>query len=294
MNDMTHPDSAAQTSADIGDVLSAIRRLIAEDEVPGDVAAQDADAGAVGDGDLLAHRYGGNAALARRFAAPLNRCVEDALAASPAGPAHAPHQVEAEVMSDSSTAAPVFAVVGPATVEDAPDSTPLRLSEADRIAPNKTEGSKDTPVAAPRRSRWSRIGLPVNRRATAQIRAESMHETLPPETPAPETVASEPSAMFDAALSAAEALAADLDPVIADQGGDVEQAPPAVARPALSDLDLAFGNDTGDADQALREMIRDIVQQELHGELGQRFSRNLRAVIRREVLAAIEDNFDRN
>ncbi|MDO5612900.1 MAG: hypothetical protein Q4G14_06605 [Paracoccus sp. (in: a-proteobacteria)] len=304
MNDMTHPNSAARISDDIGDVLSAIRRLIAEDEAFADGAAPDADAAPVGDGDLLAHRYGGNAALARRFAAPHR--LEDAVADSPAGAAHALHPFEVEVMSDSPAPAPAPAL---AAAEDAPDSAPLRLSAADRIPP-QAEAGKDTPPAAPRRSRWSRIGLPVNRRAAARTLAQPVAETPAPEAVQPaqaqfleplsvETTAAVDVLALDAAAiqssAAAEATPAmaDPDPVIVE-GDEAEQPLPAVAGPASSDLDLALGNDADDAGQALREMIRDIVQQELHGELGQRFSRNLRAVIRREVLAAIEDNFDRS
>ncbi|AUH65403.1 hypothetical protein CX676_15535 [Paracoccus zhejiangensis] len=46
-------------------------------------------------------------------------------------------------------------------------------------------------------------------------------------------------------------------------------------------------------DDQLRDLIREMIQEELHGELGQRFSRNLRAVIRREVAAAIDEHLER-
>lgn len=46
-------------------------------------------------------------------------------------------------------------------------------------------------------------------------------------------------------------------------------------------------------ERSISELLREMIQEELHGELGQRFSRNLRAVIRREVAAAIEDQLDR-
>ncbi|MDP5305916.1 hypothetical protein [Paracoccus spongiarum] len=46
-------------------------------------------------------------------------------------------------------------------------------------------------------------------------------------------------------------------------------------------------------EQSIRDLLREMIQEELHGELGERFSRNLRAVIRREVAAAIEDYLDR-
>lgn len=46
-------------------------------------------------------------------------------------------------------------------------------------------------------------------------------------------------------------------------------------------------------EQTIRELLRDMIQEELQGELGQRFSRNLRLVIRREVAAAIDDQLER-
>lgn len=46
-------------------------------------------------------------------------------------------------------------------------------------------------------------------------------------------------------------------------------------------------------EQSIRDLLREMIQEELHGELGERFSRNLRAVIRREVAAAIEDSLER-
>lgn len=42
-------------------------------------------------------------------------------------------------------------------------------------------------------------------------------------------------------------------------------------------------------EQSIRDLLREMIQEELHGELGERFSRNLRAVIRREVASAIDD-----
>ena len=65
--------------------------------------------------------------------------------------------------------------------------------------------------------------------------------------------------------------------------------------PALADAAAAF-RAAGAGDEfelALREVIREMIQEELHGELGQRFSLNLRSVIRREIADAIGDQLDR-
>lgn len=69
MSDPRTTQNAARLSEDIGDVLSAIRRLIAEDEALAEVRPGRADDAIDEDaGDFLARRYGGNAALARRLA----------------------------------------------------------------------------------------------------------------------------------------------------------------------------------------------------------------------------------
>lgn len=64
-------------------------------------------------------------------------------------------------------------------------------------------------------------------------------------------------------------------------------AAPAAAASTITGLSLE------EEEKSIRELLREMIQEELHGELGQRFSRNLRAVIRREVAAAIDDQMDR-
>lgn len=54
-----------------------------------------------------------------------------------------------------------------------------------------------------------------------------------------------------------------------------------------------FGPIIEDEVKGVRSQIREMIQSELQGELGQRFSRNLRIVIRREIAAAVDDQFDR-
>ena len=75
----------------------------------------------------------------------------------------------------------------------------------------------------------------------------------------------------------------------APQAAEDEPAP-ATALDSVAEMaaDPAFSLEAG-----LQDLIREIIQEELHGELGQRFSRNLRAVIRREVAAAIDDHLER-
>ncbi|RMC31991.1 hypothetical protein [Paracoccus alkanivorans] len=58
-------------------------------------------------------------------------------------------------------------------------------------------------------------------------------------------------------------------------------------------LGSLFGPIIEDDVKGVRSQIREMIQGELQGELGQRFSRNLRIVIRREIAAAVDDQFDR-
>lgn len=66
------------------------------------------------------------------------------------------------------------------------------------------------------------------------------------------------------------------------------------AKTALDDnIGSLFGPAIEDDVKGVRNQIRELIQCEMQGELGQRFSRNLRIVIRREIAAAIDDQFDR-
>ena len=57
------------------------------------------------------------------------------------------------------------------------------------------------------------------------------------------------------------------------------------ARPAAADIEAE--------EQSIRDLLREMIQEELLGEMGQRFSSNLRAVIRREIASAIDDQLER-
>jgi len=65
----------------------------------------------------------------------------------------------------------------------------------------------------------------------------------------------------------------------ADDATDIETV-------AASDIDL-FGDDTILDEDALREMVSEIVRQELQGALGERITRNVRKLVRREIHRAL-------
>ena len=333
MNDMRNPGSAA-LSDEVGDVLTAIRRLIAEDEALTEAreqrqmlrgAAGGAEPAALAAGETLAYRHGGHAALARRIALAnmtrpraiaqtMGESGEEMAAArfEHVAPAQMPdliaagdgmHPFEAEALSlgDDTPAEVAQADAGdflldPEQVEAlAPAGelhAPLQLRAADRVAPamdaaavpegeSDVQDNQDAAEVSPvrkRPSRWARIGSPIGRRNRVEAVA------MPPVVEA-DPVAAE--VMDEPAQDAALAVAApEFAP--ADQATLTPE-------PALADAAAAF-RAAGAGDEfelALREVIREMIQEELHGELGQRFSLNLRSVIRREIADAIGDQLDR-
>lgn len=83
----------------------------------------------------------------------------------------------------------------------------------------------------------------------------------------------------------------DAEPSASDEGAAAASQPAAKA-PIVTGLDIDL-MDENEADLLIRKTIRAMIQEELHGELGERFSRNLRAVIRREIASAIDEQIDR-
>ncbi|MCZ0961508.1 hypothetical protein [Paracoccus benzoatiresistens] len=287
MADPRFSQNAARLSEDIGDVLSAIRRMIADDDAlssaragvqveRGNLIQDDA-------GEFLARRYGGNAALARRM-------VETAESVRPVEPS----VVAAVQQPEPPQATPIVLRV---PSETASNVAPLRVGAERRIA--EPEQAKP--------SGWR-----------AWLRSEPREATppQPQQRPAPGSVASAIQDGGDDADDFAEAFdwKARMRPELD------ELAPVAALRPAeqrlsvwamspepaamdtvaqLSaaadafDAELQAQAGMEDAEQDIRALLREMVQEELNGELGERFSANLRAVIRREVAAAIEAQLDR-
>ncbi|WP_207101211.1 hypothetical protein [Paracoccus shandongensis] len=282
MADPRFSQNAARLSEDIGDVLTAIRRMIADD----DALSTARDRLRAGRSDLvqddaaefLARRYGGNAALARQM-------VETAESTRPVAPE----------LPEADDAPQVPAFILRAGAKPAANAVPLRLGAERRIA--EPEGAKP--------SGWR-----------AWLRPE-MRETARLPEPAPAPASLEPAVLDigDDADDFAEAfdwkarMRPELEepaPVLAakpvDQRPSGWTLPPEPATDPVAELaaaaeafdaELQAQADGESTDQDIRDMLREMVQEELNGELGQRFSANLRAVIRREVAAALEAQMDR-
>lgn len=322
------PKNAARLSQDIGDVLSAIRRLIAEDEAL--VAARDRlsrdPAPRViqeDSAEFLARRYGGNAGLARKLAGlstpspeandewPLGDRANGDQATRPSGTIlrhdFAPHPE-----------------VAPRHGKPADRLPPLRLGEVDRAEAEPIGArSFDTEHPASRTIPQHLEDHPVVPPSSAARDFESMVDEddeasfaeafdwkarMRPEPPAPVRPAGAAKAP-DVALAAtaptpldAATSPARMTPprsVWAEDDGDVggqavaDSHPVQPSSPAPDAAATVTGLAPDEEEKAIRDLLREMVQEELHGELGEQFSRNLRAVIRREVAAAIEDQLDR-
>ncbi|QIR85623.1 hypothetical protein [Paracoccus sp. AK26] len=288
MADPRFSQNAARLSEDIGDVLTAIRRMIADDDALS--SARDsirADrTGLVQDdaGEFLARRYGGNAALARQM-------VETAVRPAPA-PA-----VEEVVETPP---VPQFILRARPEVVPPADAAPLRLGAERRVEQPET----------PKPSGWRSWLRPELREAAPQVEA------------APAPAADSFSALVDDSAEDEDDFAEAFDwkarmrpeieepkPVALAAGklseqrasgwvmlpdhGAVDTVAHLAAEAAAFDAEQRAVADADDEDRAIRELLREMVQEELNGELGQRFSANLRAVIRREIAAAIDAHLDR-
>lgn len=286
MADPRFSQNAARLSEDIGDVLTAIRRMIADDDALS--SARDSIRaernGLVQDdaGEFLARRYGGNAALARQM-------VETAARPVPAAAAPEPEP-----------APPIPQFILRARPEAAPAASvsPLRLGAERRV---------DEPEA-PKASGWRAWLRPEAREALPQVE--------PDPVPAAANLAGPVQDFADDADDFAEAFdwKARMRPELEEPAASAEAKPvelrlsgwtlppePAsvdtVARLAAEADAFAAEQQAQaagiDEEQGIRDLLREMVQEELNGELGERFSANLRAVIRREIAAAIDAHLDR-
>lgn len=289
MADPRPSQNAARLSEDIGDVLTAIRRMIADDDALSSARdnIRSERTGLVQDdaGEFLARRYGGNAALARQMVQTAARPMPAPVMAEPE-PAHAIPQFILRAKPEAVPVAPV---------------SPLRLEAERRITEPET----------PKASGWRAWLRPETREAEPPVEREPI--------PAPANLVQAVQDFADDADDFAEAFdwkarmrpeIEEPSPVIPAEAKPVEQRlsgwvlPPepvaavdTVARlaaeaEAFAAEQLAQAN-LDDEEQSIRELLREMVQEELNGELGERFSANLRAVIRREIAAAIDAHLDR-
>ena len=80
--------------------------------------------------------------------------------------------------------------------------------------------------------------------------------------------------------------AADEDLTIVDLAGDITAGPQGASDNLSSEASFAVDDAVLDED-ALRELVSDIVRQELEGSLGERITHNVRKLVRRELQRAL-------
>ncbi|TBN36562.1 hypothetical protein EYE42_15460 [Paracoccus subflavus] len=296
MADPQMSQNAARLSEDIGDVLSAIRRMIADDDALShardrvrsertsglaEVIPDDA-------GEFLARRHGGNAALARQM-------VETNARPTPA-PVIADPEIRPAIPHFILRPGPKVAAPAPAAPVPAAEIAPLRVSAERRV--DDTAAQKPSGWRA-----WLRPE-PVEPQAVAAKPADAFEKTMA-------SPAEEDSDDFAEAFDWKARMRPELDEPVqavgtacgtADQrlsgwASPLDASSDPVARLAAEaaafDAEMLAQADARDEEQSIRDLLRDMVQDELNGELGERFSANLRAVIRREVAAAIDTYLDR-
>lgn len=340
---------AARLSEDIGDVLSSIRRMIAEDDALIEARAErrhtrrqmsetapQAQMPERDDGEFLALRHGGNAALARRMvaAAPVSLQEDDA--------------EDDRDITLTRDAMPEMRGLRAAARTAVPAAPVLRLGAAQRVIPGRDAAQTAPQVQSPWKM-WSPPPAPTPAIDTADLGAapSDLAETPPHLTPtalaetlarlgAAETVTAPPAfddrwqdddEPFEAKARMRPDLPQQTDQVLTGEpGGNPAAAwescdqvlpnapagfdvlydeltqqedtmaadhPEGPAQTIATAVESGEISDDDQAEQIIRDTIREMIQEEMHGELGLRFSRNLRAMIRREVAAAIEENLDR-
>lgn len=368
MNSMTCTGSAARLSEDIGDVLGAIRRLIAEDEAMDYVRENQGRqrSFASHDAPLASVRNGGAAAMARRM-------VADGVAAM----ADKPAEQRLPLIADRDRHVPRMRSAPLTAHRDVPfehaagaaqSQSPLRLRESDRVigdaadwvwhdaqpvqantltgahisdddfaeafdakARMRPELTKVTPVPQARMV-VGKHALPIeNDSPDARLTRhpfssvdgfgdiaarQEVPEAMTDNVGSCDECDDRDGAMPQVSLSIPAYVDADLTehevadgvpddfrvaahseksrPLMTDtQPAQVDQDMVSVSAPAGVASTGSIEELADDEEQSIRDLISEMIQEELHGELGQRFSRNLRAVIRREVAAAIDEHLER-
>lgn len=255
-NEIMRGGQPAMGSENVGDVLASIRRLIAQDGGAGRLTTAPDLAAAFRHADLLNARVADSATPdLRQVAAPMPEA-----------------RVTPLTLERDNLVAP-----------EAPAQPVLRL----HLTPSFADLPEPEPIAAPQPTERAGMNMPAFATPVFSQRPALLW-------PAPATLMGQPAAPVDAPAPAMPQVspsppAAPLEPATAGLSASV--APPPPEHPVIEDMDdlHLFAPEDADLahDSVLRSLIRDAIRQELQGEMGGRFSRNLRQVIRHEVDLAL-------
>ncbi|NGM47140.1 hypothetical protein G5B31_16510 [Rhodobacter sp. SGA-6-6] len=271
------------TSHEIEDVLSSIRRLVSEDLRPARAAMAAAPEAKAEAGKLLL--------------TPALRVVsaEPEEAAAPAWP-----EPETAALADLADA-PALEETAPAAIAPADDAydevyddagmadaaSGLTAGEGEVLwasAGEETEAVEPAAGPAPLHGHWTAQevpGLDWVQEETDWVEPEPVAFVAHPRKP---ELTEEPLARAWADRAEA-AVRAELDETPAARAETV--VPPAAEPETAAEGPGLFDGETGIDEEMLREIVRDIIREELAGTLGERITRNVRKLVRVEINRAL-------
>lgn len=199
-------------------------------------------------------------------------------------------QSEADVPQEDAVPA-VAETVAPEAVDPEPvDPEPVASEPEDAIAGETAE----EPSPQPHRLSFLRPSAWVFRLPEPEAAPKAVPQQPAPARPVEDVAASDSSVAPVAPL--AERVSELRDPVSETSAKGVPAAEASglrtVSPEAVADEAAPQGFSDED-DEGIRDLLRELIREELNGELGERFSRNLRVLVRREIAAAIDAELSR-
>jgi len=171
--------------------------------------------------------------------------------------------------------------------DDRPGAEKLLLTPSLRIDKPKKASRTPTFIRSPREPSALEARIAELERAVSSQPGDwepDGSEAEDEETPSSFVFRHEPKRAGDAA--ATESIA--MGPLRPQVVGLDENEPPGIVAPEIEANDNAPVTDAGEIDEAaLREIVAQMVRTELQGELGERITRNVRKLVRREIHRAL-------
>lgn len=302
--------SEPMTSVEIEDVLSSIRRLVSDDLRPAAAAPGSAAAPATRSGDPAEPA----AAADKLILTPALRVVAEPapMGQMVAGLGAAVDARPEEWESETGDAAPDEIAEAPAGALAPPPRARLHLAEAMRVdpaaPPEADEGEGDEPwpalaaeAAAEPVPAPAAAGPLIDRLVDVMAeeilaRTETTDDVLPaaaaPDVPGWAQEGEDDPAEPEPAAAMVEPDIAWADAAEAEALEELSDAGPAAAAPHPQDasyLQDDYGLPPGLAldEEALRDLVRELIVEELQGPLGERITRNIRKLVRAEIARAL-------
>ncbi|NBZ88731.1 hypothetical protein [Stagnihabitans tardus] len=256
--------SDAKTAAEIEDILSSIRRLVSQDR---------------------------KQATAQRPQILSRLVVEDRLILTPA------QRVKPAPSRPVATVTPLKRPEAPFWPETAESVAPRPVDEARVVKPAEAPKPQVAPVASP--EPLGRLHLkpaPVEAKPADALAWEAEMGDAAPDLASLDwssfTFARRPMAETYAARSrAAERLVASQPARSAPKVQEVPptdlSAPPSAAEEAEPVEPILQEEDSIFSEEVLRELVRDLIREQLQGDLGERITRNIRKLVKAEIARAI-------